>query len=112
MKTIISSIGFVALLWIQGCSDARPIPAYDMVDPVPSGWRMTPDEAVLAATSYCEQSEMTSHIRLGPPSIVVDEFDGERLWYLGYHQNSTMPGDHFGLLINDSTGEIQYEPGE
>lgn len=85
---------------------------YDMVDPVPVGWRMSPDEVVLVATRYCEDRGMTAHIRQGPPAIVVDVYEGERYWSLGYHQNSTYPGDHFGLTINDTTGIIEYDAGE
>lgn len=102
----------VVMLAMQGCGRSKPIPEFEMLVPVPVGWRMTPEEAVLAATSYCEGLGMTDHIRQGPPALIVDEFEGQRYWSLGYHKNSKMPGDHFGLLINDATGMIEYEPGE
>lgn len=111
MNFTASIIRITMLLCCLGCNDPRPIPPYDIIDVVPVGWRMTPDEVVLAATSYCENVGMTAHIRLGPPTIVVDEYEGQRFWSLGYHQHSKMPGDHFSILINDSTGEIEYEPG-
>lgn len=102
----------VVMFAMQGCGPSKPIPEFEMLDPVPVGWRMTPEEVVLAATSYCEGLGITDHVRQGPPTLIVDEFEGQRYWSLGYYKNSTMPGDHFGLLLNDATGIIEYEPGE
>lgn len=112
MKSRVLVVAAVAMLSIQSCGRSKPIPEFEMLDPVPVGWRMTPEEVVSAATSYCEGLSMTDHIRQGPPTVIVDEFEGQRYWSLGYHKNSRMPGDHFGLLINDATGMIEYEPGE
>ena len=105
-------IAIVTLFGLQGCERSEPVPKYDMVDTVPTGWNMSPDEVVVAATRYCEEIGMTDHIRQGPPAIVVDVYEGKRYWSLGYHQNSRFPGDHFMLTINDSTGDIEYVAGE
>ncbi|WP_182871428.1 hypothetical protein [Stieleria mannarensis] len=111
MKRATSLIAIGTLGIMLGCVRSTPVPEYDMVDPEPVGWRMSPDDVVAAATRYCEETGMTDHIRQGPPAIVVDVYEGERYWSLGYHQNSRFPGDHFMLTINDSTGEIEYDAG-
>ena len=48
----------------------------------------------------------------GPPVIVVDAFEDERLWCLGYHRNSLFPEDDFTIMIDDQTQEIEFEGGE
>lgn len=112
IKLATTLMALVIVLGIEGCGRSTPVPEYDMVDPAPVGWRMSPDEVVVAATRYCEDAGMTDHIRQGPPSIVVHVYEGERYWSLGYHQNSRYHGDHFMLTLNDSTEQIEFLGGE
>ena len=83
-----------------------------MNDPAPEGWRMSPDDVVKAATSFCEARSMEEHILWGPPTIVVDSNGGTRCWLLLYDQNGVYDGDHFLLTVFDSTGEIELLGGE
>ncbi len=106
----LAAIIFVILIALSlGCS--RSVPPYDLVEGPKEKWTMSPDNAVLAATEYCEVNEIDLTIYT-VPRVGCDSLDGERYWSLLYDGFSRIDGDHFMLLINDETGAIEYVAGE
>lgn len=97
---------------VFGCNRTeRSVPAYDLVEGTPANWTMSPDEAVLAATNFCERDGINLSA-YDTPRIVCDSLDGSRFWCLLYDGVAQIPGNHFMLLLNDETGEVEFVPGE
>ncbi|MDM4015149.1 hypothetical protein [Roseiconus lacunae] len=93
-----------------GCERRPRIPTYQLVDNVPILTSRTADDAILLASDYCEENGIDLRQR-EMPAISYDTLDGVGYWCVLYHGLTRKPGDHFMLLIRDTTGEIEYVPG-
>ncbi|TWU05414.1 hypothetical protein [Allorhodopirellula heiligendammensis] len=112
MHYAIVLIVLVSIPFAFGCNrDKRSVPAYDLVEGPPSNWAMSPDDAVLAATDYCVHDGIDLSVH-STPRISCDSLDGERFWCILYDGFSRIPGDHFMLMINDETGDVECIAGE
>ena len=111
METSTILLALLVPLSALGCEHRTSTVRYELIGESPQGWHLTADDAVLIATEHCEQSGL-AHIRLGPPAVIADSLDGENFWFIGYHRNSRIPGDHISLLINDATKKIEVEGGQ
>ena len=104
----------VTVLHLLGCGPdtlSPRTPVFDLVEPVPDGYNLAADEAVRAANSYC-RNEGISLPAYETPSVSCDSLDGDRFWAILYQGVTPIPGNHFMLLLNDATREIEYVAGE
>ena len=96
-----------------GCSDPvdRTIASFDLVGDVPDHWTLAVDDVIDTSTKYCSRKRIDlSNYQI--PSISCDTLDGDRFWAILYQGVTPMPGNHFMLLLNDATLEIEYVAGE
>lgn len=97
---------------ILGCaSESERPPSFSLSSPAPRDWDMSPADAVLAAMRFASANEIPLS-EYGEPRVSSDVFEGDRFWAVLYDGKSRIPGDHFMLLINDTTKAIEYIPGE
>ena len=97
---------------LPGCdASPRSVQEYNLVEGPPSGWSMSPDDAILAAMEFCEREgiDLSAH---NVPRMTCNTLDRDRLWCILYDGRRRIPGDHFMLLLNDDTGAVEYVPGE
>ena len=98
------------LVAVIGCGQRPRIPTYQFVDDVPIFTSRSADDAILLANDYCEENGIDLSQR-EMPVMSYDALDGVGYWCVLYHGLTRIPGDHFMLLIQDASGEIEYVPG-
>lgn len=94
-----------------GCEGNARVPPYQLIDGVPLLTSRSADNAILLATDFCKQNSINLDNR-GMPVMSYDSLDGVGYWFVLYRGLTRTPGDHFMLVITDTTGEIEFVPGE
>jgi len=108
---IVRIICILALL-ACGCKPSGvAVPSYDLVETPPVMTCLSADDAILAATQYCHDNNID--LRFRPmPRLSHDTLDENGYWYVLYMGETHAVGSDFGLMIDDSTGVVEYMPGE
>ena len=107
----LSLLIFALLVASIGCDRSPRVPPYQFIDDAPIFTSRSADDAILLATDYCKRNGIKLENRR-MPVMSYDSLDGVGYWCVLYHGMTRTPGDHFMLLIEDASGEIEYVPGE
>jgi hypothetical protein len=76
----------------------------------PAGARLSTDEALAIA----RQTALDRGLNLDdfhPPEAHYELLQHDRMWFVSFDGRIAKPGNHFGVLIDDRTGEAKLQGG-